>query len=35
VVEVWSRSTGAYDVETKLQGYREHGDAEILVHPAL
>ena len=35
VVEVRSRSTGAYDVETKLQGYREHGDAEILVHPAL
>jgi Uma2 family endonuclease len=29
VVEVWSRSTGAYDVETKLQGYRERGDAEI------
>jgi Uma2 family endonuclease len=34
VVEVWSRSTGAYDVETKLQGYRERGDAEIwLIHP--
>jgi Uma2 family endonuclease len=29
VVEVWSRSTGAYDFETKLQGYRERGDAEI------
>jgi Uma2 family endonuclease len=34
VVEVWSRSTGAYDVETKLQGYRERGDAEIwFIHP--
>jgi Uma2 family endonuclease len=29
VVEVWSLSTGAYDFETKLQGYRERGDAEI------
>ena len=29
IVEVWSPSTGAYDVETKLQGYRERGDAEI------
>ena len=34
MVEVWSRSTGAYDVETKLQGYRERGDAEIwLIQP--
>jgi Uma2 family endonuclease len=34
VVEVWSRSTGAYDFETKLQGYRERGDAEIwFIHP--
>ena len=29
VVEVWSLSTGAYDFETKLLGYRERGDAEI------
>jgi Uma2 family endonuclease len=29
VVEVWSSSTGDYDVATKLQGYRERGDAEI------
>jgi Uma2 family endonuclease len=29
VVEVWSPSTGTYDIETKLQGYRERGDAEI------
>ena len=29
VVEVWSLSTGAYDFATKLQGYRERGDAEI------
>ncbi|MBA2598754.1 MAG: Uma2 family endonuclease, partial [Chloroflexia bacterium] len=34
VVEVWSPSTGAYDFATKLQGYRERGDAEIwLIHP--
>ena len=34
VVEVWSLSTGAYDFETKLQGYRERGDAEIwFIHP--
>ena len=34
MVEVWSPSTGAYDVETKLQGYRERGDAEIwFIHP--
>ena len=29
VDEVWSPSTGHYDVATKLQGYRERGDAEI------
>lgn len=29
VAEVWSRSTGTYDFETKLQGYRERGDREI------
>jgi len=34
VVEVWSPSTGAYDFATKLQGYRERGDAEIwFIHP--
>jgi Uma2 family endonuclease len=34
VVEVWSPSTGHYDFETKLQGYRERGDAEIwFIHP--
>jgi Uma2 family endonuclease len=34
VVEVWSPSTGAYDVATKLRGYRERGDAEIwFIHP--
>lgn len=34
VVEVWSLSTGAYDFETKLRGYRERGDAEIwFIHP--
>jgi Uma2 family endonuclease len=34
VVEVWSSSTGHYDVATKLQGYRERGDAEIwFIHP--
>ena len=29
VVEVWSPSTGDYDVETKLQEYKRRGDAEI------
>jgi Uma2 family endonuclease len=29
VVEVWSPSTGHYDLGTKLQGYRERGDEEI------
>ena len=34
VVEVWSRTTGAYDIATKLQAYRERGDAEVwLIHP--
>ncbi len=28
VVEVWSPSTGDYDVETKLQDYQVRGDAE-------
>jgi hypothetical protein len=33
-VEVWSRPTGAYDFETKLQGYRERGDRENwFIHP--
>ncbi len=34
VVEVWSRSTGRYDVDSKLPAYRERGDAVIWrVHP--
>jgi Uma2 family endonuclease len=34
VVEVWSTSTGHYDVQTKLATCRERGDLEILfVHP--
>src|SRR5947209_3342270 len=34
VVEVWSRSTGEYDVQTKLLEYQRRGDAEIwLIHP--
>ena len=34
VVEVWSRTTGHYDVAVKLQAYRERGDAEIwFIHP--
>ena len=34
VVEIWSPSTGEYDVETKLPQYRARGDLEIwLVHP--
>ena len=34
VVGIWSPSTGAYDFETKLQGYREHGGTEIwFIHP--
>jgi Uma2 family endonuclease len=34
VVEVWSRSTGDYDVTEKLSVYKQRGDREIwLVHP--
>jgi Uma2 family endonuclease len=34
VVEVWSPSTGDYDVEVKLREYQERGDLEIWrVHP--
>ena len=34
VVEVWSRSTGDYDMESKLPDYRARGDLEIWrVHP--
>jgi Uma2 family endonuclease len=34
VVEVWSRTTGAYDFATKLRAYRARGDAEIwFIHP--
>jgi Uma2 family endonuclease len=34
VVEVWSRSTGRYDVEEKLREYQERGDLEIWrIHP--
>lgn len=34
VVEVWSPSTGDYDVEEKLREYQRRGDAEIWrVHP--
>ena len=34
VVEVWSRSTGEYDVKAKLPEYRRRGDLEIwLIHP--
>ncbi|MHB8576225.1 MAG: Uma2 family endonuclease [Dehalococcoidia bacterium] len=34
VAEVWSRSTGDYDVEVKLQEYQLRGDAEIWrLHP--
>lgn len=34
VVEVWSRSTGRYDVTTKLAEYQRRGDLEIwLLHP--
>ena len=34
VVEVWSPSTGAYDVEEKLREYQQRGDVEIwLIHP--
>ncbi len=34
VVEVWSRSTGAYDVTEKLAVYQQRGDLEIwCIHP--
>lgn len=34
VAEVWSRSTGDYDLTDKLAAYQERGDAEIwLLHP--
>jgi Uma2 family endonuclease len=34
VAEVWSPSTGSYDVNTKVKRYQERGDAEIwLVNP--
>jgi Uma2 family endonuclease len=34
VVEVWSPSTGAYDIEIKLSEYQRRGDVEIWrVHP--
>jgi Uma2 family endonuclease len=34
VVEVWSPSTGNYDVDAKLPGYQRRGDAEIWrIHP--
>lgn len=34
VVEVWSPSTGAYDVDAKIPAYRARGDLEIWrVHP--
>jgi Uma2 family endonuclease len=34
VVEIWSRSTGTFDVETKVPDYKVRGDHEIWrVHP--
>ena len=34
VVEIWSKSTGAYDVEEKLVEYQRRGDLEIWrIHP--
>lgn len=34
VVEVWSRSTGDYDIEEKLKVYQQRGDHEIWrIHP--
>jgi Uma2 family endonuclease len=34
IAEVWSRSTGAYDVDAKLPVYQQRGDLEIwLIHP--
>ena len=34
VVEIWSPSTGSYDISDKLAGYQERGDHEIWrIHP--
>ena len=34
VVEIWSPSTGTYDIETKIQEYQRRGDHEIWrLHP--
>jgi Uma2 family endonuclease len=34
VVEVWSPSTGGYDIDAKLPTYRARGDREIWrIHP--
>jgi Uma2 family endonuclease len=34
VVEIWSPSTGDYDIETKLVSYQRRGDTEIwCIHP--
>ena len=34
VAEVWSPSTGSYDVDTKIPGYKARGDEEIWrLHP--
>ena len=34
VIEIWSRSTGDYDVRDKLPEYRQRGDLEIwFIHP--
>jgi Uma2 family endonuclease len=34
VAEVWSPSTGTYDINTKIPGYKERGDAEVWrLHP--
>jgi len=34
VVEIWSPSTGSYDIDAKIPGYRARGDAEIWrLHP--
>jgi Uma2 family endonuclease len=34
VVEIWSRTTGGYDIAAKLPIYRERGDQEIwYIHP--
>lgn len=34
VVEIWSRSTGGYDIEEKLEVYKQRGDREIwFFHP--